>query len=184
MPKNFGVDTFPDPVGHFEAPWRLFLILQAVWRCRQWESAPGAAMLVFSKYFYLVIYRTFPFINLENLSQDSYFGYPALTYIRPTLLHLFSADCQPSAGCVKTTNQKLQWKGGKIHDWLLHYNLYMTALLEHIWVIGSRRLMPIENCRGFPKMVSVLALRVTSIFIGFTNRFFLLFTDSPCAAPM
>ena len=53
-----------------------------------------------------------------------------------------------------------------------------------IWVIGSRRLMPIENCRGFPKMVSVLALRVTSIFIGFTNRFFLLFTDSPCAAPM
>ena len=42
----------------------------------------------------------------------------------------------------------------------------------HIWVIGSRRLMPIENCRGFPKIVSVLALRVTSIFIGFTNRFF------------
>ena len=25
-----GVDTFPDPVGHFEAPWRPFWILQVV----------------------------------------------------------------------------------------------------------------------------------------------------------
>ena len=61
---------------------------------------------------------------------------------------------------------------------------YQTNIGGCIWVIGSRRLMPIENCRNFPKIVSVLALRVTSIFIGFTIRFFLLFTDSPCAAPM
>ena len=69
---------------------------------------------------------------------------------------------------------------GKI---IKHVNENKFQILD-IWVIGSRRLMPIENCRGFPKIVSVLALRVTSIFIGFTNRFFLLFTDSPCAAPM
>ena len=33
MPKNLGVDTFPDPVRHFWAPWRPFWILQAVRRC-------------------------------------------------------------------------------------------------------------------------------------------------------
>ena len=32
VPKNQGVETFPDPAGHFGAPWWLFLILQAVWR--------------------------------------------------------------------------------------------------------------------------------------------------------
>ena len=42
MPKNLGVDTFPDPVGHFGAHW------QAVRRCRRWASAPGAARLVFA----------------------------------------------------------------------------------------------------------------------------------------
>ena len=30
MPKNLGVDTFPDPVGHFEATWWPFWILQAL----------------------------------------------------------------------------------------------------------------------------------------------------------
>ena len=35
MPKNLGVDTFPDPVRHFGAPWRPFWILQAVRRCRR-----------------------------------------------------------------------------------------------------------------------------------------------------
>ena len=29
-PKNLGVDTFPDPLCHFGAPWRPFWILQAV----------------------------------------------------------------------------------------------------------------------------------------------------------
>ena len=29
MPKNLGVDTFPDPVRHFGAPWRPLWILQA-----------------------------------------------------------------------------------------------------------------------------------------------------------
>ena len=28
VPKNLGVDTFPDPVGHFGAPWRPFWILR------------------------------------------------------------------------------------------------------------------------------------------------------------
>ena len=40
-PKNLGVDTFPDPVGHFGAPWRPFWILQAVRRCRRCGVAGG-----------------------------------------------------------------------------------------------------------------------------------------------
>ena len=48
MPNNLGLDPFPDPVGHFGAPWRPFWILQAVRRCRRWASAPGAARLVFN----------------------------------------------------------------------------------------------------------------------------------------
>ena len=47
MPKNLEVDTFPDPIRHFGAPWRPFWILQAVRRCRRWASAPGAARLLF-----------------------------------------------------------------------------------------------------------------------------------------
>ena len=35
LPKNLGVDTFPDPVGHFGAHWRPFWVLQAVRRCRR-----------------------------------------------------------------------------------------------------------------------------------------------------
>ena len=46
-PKNLGVDTFPDPLCHFGAPWRPFWILQAVRRCRRLASAPFAARLVF-----------------------------------------------------------------------------------------------------------------------------------------
>ena len=34
-PKNLGVDTFQDPVGHFRAPLRHFWILQAVSECTQ-----------------------------------------------------------------------------------------------------------------------------------------------------
>ena len=30
MPKNLGVDTFPDPVGLFGAPWRPFWILEVL----------------------------------------------------------------------------------------------------------------------------------------------------------
>ena len=64
MPKNLGVNIFPDPVGHFGAHWRPFWILQvmqrcgrcdvagvaalqAVRHCRRLASAPGAARLVF-----------------------------------------------------------------------------------------------------------------------------------------
>ena len=50
-PKNLGVDTFPDPLCHFGAPWRPFWILQAVRRCRRLASAPFAARLVFGSYF-------------------------------------------------------------------------------------------------------------------------------------
>ena len=46
-PKNLGVDTFPDPLCHFGAPWRPFWILQAVRRCRRLASAPSAARLGF-----------------------------------------------------------------------------------------------------------------------------------------
>ena len=38
---------------------------------------------------------------------------------------------------------------------------------------------PLEIAGDFPKIVSVLALRVSPIFTGFTHRFFLLLTDSP-----
>ena len=47
-PKNLGVDTFPDPLFHYGAPWRPFSILQAVRRCRRLASAPFAARLVFT----------------------------------------------------------------------------------------------------------------------------------------
>ena len=40
IPKNQGVDTFPDPVGHFGAPWRPFWMLQAVSKCPL-RSQPG-----------------------------------------------------------------------------------------------------------------------------------------------
>ena len=43
---------------------------------------------------------------------------------------------------------------------------------------------PLEIAGVLPKIISILALRVTPIFIGFTNRFFLLFTDSSCVNPM
>ena len=46
---NLGVDTFPDPLIHFGAPWRPFWILQAVRRCRRLASAPFAARLVLTK---------------------------------------------------------------------------------------------------------------------------------------
>ena len=39
-PKNLRVDTFPDPVSNFEAPWRPFLILKVVRHFRRWVSAP------------------------------------------------------------------------------------------------------------------------------------------------
>ena len=34
--KNLGVDTFPDPVRHFGAPWRPFWILQALQVVSEW----------------------------------------------------------------------------------------------------------------------------------------------------
>ena len=51
-----------------------------------------------------------------------------------------------------------------------------------IWVNGSRRLMPIKIAGAFPKIVSILAPHVTPIL--FTNRFFLLLTDSRCVNPI
>ena len=54
IPKTLGVDTFPDPVGHFGAPWRPFWILQLVRRCRRWASYPAAIRLVsINKYYWL-----------------------------------------------------------------------------------------------------------------------------------
>ena len=30
MPKNLGVNTIPDPIGHFGAPWQLFWIFEVL----------------------------------------------------------------------------------------------------------------------------------------------------------
>ena len=30
VPKNLGVDPFPDPIGHFVAPWRPFWIFEVL----------------------------------------------------------------------------------------------------------------------------------------------------------
>ena len=66
-PKNLGVDSFPDPVRHFGAPWRPFWILQAVRRCRRLASAPFAARLVYS---YCPICKPCSFIeNTLNVSE-------------------------------------------------------------------------------------------------------------------
>ena len=69
MPKNLGVDTFPDPVRNFGAPWRPFWILQAVRRCRRWASAPGAARLVFV--FILTSEFLFKNTSLQNYINES-----------------------------------------------------------------------------------------------------------------
>ena len=58
IPKNLGVDTFPDPVRHFGAPWRPFWILQAMRCCRRWASAPFAARLVFLFWSYIITIST------------------------------------------------------------------------------------------------------------------------------
>ena len=62
MPKNLGVGTFQDPVGHFGALWRPLWILQAVRRCRRWASALFAARLVF----FLVSFFSSIFLKLTN----------------------------------------------------------------------------------------------------------------------
>ena len=62
MPKNLGVNTFPDPIGHFGAPWRPFWIFQAVRHCRQWASAPFTARLVL---YYVV--------RMVTLSPEAYY---------------------------------------------------------------------------------------------------------------
>ena len=51
MPKNLGVDTFLDPVGHFGSHCWPFGILQAVRHCRLWASAPFATKLLFGYLF-------------------------------------------------------------------------------------------------------------------------------------
>ena len=60
MPKNLRVETYPEPVGYFGAPWWPYWILQAVRRCKRWVSAPGAAMLVLiSKSSHIIRMRVF-----------------------------------------------------------------------------------------------------------------------------
>ena len=56
MPKNLRVDTFPDPVGHFGAPWRPYWILQAVWRCRRCGVAGGERVPPLPLGWYFILY--------------------------------------------------------------------------------------------------------------------------------
>ena len=46
-PKNQGLEGFPEPVGHFGAPWWPFLILQVVQCGRRWVTTRLTARLVF-----------------------------------------------------------------------------------------------------------------------------------------
>ena len=73
MPKNLGVHTFPDPVGHFGAHCRPFWILQAVRHCRRWASAPFAARLIF---LWLFIYnsslKALEVHNCENIKNKTW----------------------------------------------------------------------------------------------------------------
>ena len=80
MPKNLGVHTFPDPVGHFGAPWRPFWILQAVWRCRRCGVAGGE--------------RVPPsplFIKFSYMPPPSCFG-----------LSLLAPACMQPSDCIQT----------------------------------------------------------------------------------
>ena len=63
---QLGADTFPDPIGHFGAPWRPFWILQAMRRCRRWASAPFAARLVL---WALVIHNRDSFFLIDACSS-------------------------------------------------------------------------------------------------------------------
>ena len=71
MANNLGLDPFPDPVGHFGAPWWPFWVLQAVRRCRRWASAPFAARLVCQPWSQIACKtvsktdRTFTITNIE-----------------------------------------------------------------------------------------------------------------------
>ena len=54
---TLGVDPYPHPTGHFEAPWWPFWILQVVWCCKQCSAAgserrlpPDTASLVFKQH--------------------------------------------------------------------------------------------------------------------------------------
>ena len=78
-PQNLGVDTFPDPVGHFGAHWQAVrrcrqcgvaggAALQAVRRCRRLASAPGAARLVL-EYVVLDSPRNLSSISIAVLSN-------------------------------------------------------------------------------------------------------------------
>ena len=71
MANNLGLDPFPDHVGHFGAPWRPFWILQAVWRCRRWACAPGAARLVFYKQLF---YKKVSLIIAPQKSETNFWG--------------------------------------------------------------------------------------------------------------
>ena len=67
MPKNLGVDTFPDPVGHFGAHWH------AVWRCgvAGGERVPPAPLGWYSEKFFLCDVKLN--ITKPNFSGDTIF---------------------------------------------------------------------------------------------------------------
>ena len=103
MPKNLEIDTFPDPLYHFGAPWRPFWILQAVRRCRRLVSAPFAARQVFSN---------FSNFKLENCSfQERSEFYRKLIVTNPSSLAQSYHQCEfdPNIYASELIQLKLQF---------------------------------------------------------------------------
>ena len=56
---------FPDPIGHFRAPWCPFQILQVVLRYRPLVSAPFAVRLVLMTSSFFAFFHIYFFYNLQ-----------------------------------------------------------------------------------------------------------------------
>ena len=118
MPKNLGVDTFPDPVGHFGAHWWPFWILQAVRRCRRWASAPGAARLVF----YLILFGPYQGLEWKRFSDILPIGIPVLVLFHHINI-TFQLDCSPAPTChLVKQNSNPTW-GSNFFYWFYKFGV-------------------------------------------------------------
>ena len=158
MPKNLGVDTFPDPIRHFGAPWRPFWILLAVRRCRRWASAPFAVRLVFS------------YINIEKVWHS--------------ILHSATNDCVKDderkrncmvvtckvlalidnyfpQSCIFTTSKKFWWKfsslltGWFLPDWIKCAE--QCSWHPHIWSAAAGHTYDQWWCGGTTDHIFVIS---------------------------
>ena len=82
------------------------------------------------------------------------------------------------------TKNRLHTIDTKLHKHTKDGWTRFTHKATYIWVIGSRRLMPIENCRGLSSNRLHSGPSCDLNFYRIYKPFFLLFTDSRCAAPM